>query len=155
MRDRISAATKEAMKAGDKTRLSTLRLINAAIKDRDIAARVDDKGQATGQERVDDTAILQLLQKMIKQRRESEATYRQAGRTDLAEQEAGEILVIEEFLPAQMSEKEVEAAVASAIEELGASGLKDMGRTMAALKQKYAGQMDFAKASGLVKSQLG
>lgn len=154
MRDRISAATKEAMKAGDKARLSTLRLINAAIKDRDIAARVDDKGQATGLERIDDTAVLQLLQKMIKQRRESEATYRQAGRTDLAEQEAGEILVIEEFLPTQMSEKEVEAAVASAIEELGASGLKDMGRTMAALKQKYAGQMDFAKASGLVKSQL-
>lgn len=154
MRDRISAATKEAMKAGDKTRLSTLRLINAAIKDRDIAARVDDKGQATGQERADEAAILQLLQKMIKQRRESETTYRQAGRTDLAEQEAGEILVIEEFLPAQMSEEAVAAAVGAVIDEIGASGLKDMGRTMAALKQKYAGQMDFAKASGMVKSRL-
>ena len=154
MRERISSATKEAMKAGEKRRLSTLRLINAAIKDRDIAARVDEKGQATGQERADDGAILQLLQKMIKQRRESEATYRQAGRLDLADQEAGEITVIEEFLPAQMSDADIETAVTGVIDDIGASGLKDMGRTMAALKEKFAGQMDFGKASGLVKSRL-
>ena len=154
MRDRINTATKEAMKAGDKLRLSTLRLINAAIKDRDIAARVDNNGQSTGRDHADDGEILQLLQKMIKQRRESETTYRQAGRADLADQEAGEITVIQEFLPAQMSEGDVASAVNSVIEDLGASGLKDMGRTMAALKEKYAGQMDFGKASGLVKSKL-
>jgi uncharacterized protein YqeY len=154
MRDRINAATKEAMKAGDKQRLSALRLINAAIKDRDIAGRVDEKGQATGRDHADDSEILQLLQKMIKQRRESEATYREAGRTDLADKEAAEIAVIEEFMPAQMSEGDVTAAVEALIEELAASGLKDMGRTMAALKEKYAGQMDFGKASGIVKARL-
>ncbi|HUS98603.1 MAG TPA: GatB/YqeY domain-containing protein [Hyphomicrobiaceae bacterium] len=154
MRERINEATKAAMKAGDKQRLSTLRLMNAAIKDRDIAGRVDSSGQSTGRERVDDAEILQLLQKMIKQRRESEATYRQAGRVDLADQEASEIIVIEEFMPAQMAEDQVKAAVAGIVDELGASGLKDMGRTMAALKERYAGQMDFGKASGFVKSAL-
>jgi uncharacterized protein len=154
MRDRINVATKEAMKAGDKQRLSALRLINAAIKDRDIAGRVDDKGQTTGKDHADDSEILQLLQKMIKQRRESEATYREAGRIDLADKEAAEIEVIEEFMPAQMSEGDVTAAVEALIDELGASGLKDMGRTMAALKEKYAGQMDFGKASGIVKARL-
>lgn len=154
MRDRILEATKTAMKSGDKRRLSTLRLITAAIKDRDIAARVDDKGQSTGKDRAEDGDILQLLQKMIKQRRESETTYRDAGRPELADKELEEIAIIEEFLPAQMSEDEVKAAVKSVVEEIGASGLKDMGRTMAALKQKYAGQMDFGKASGLVKAEL-
>lgn len=154
MRDRILEATKTAMKSGDKRRLSTLRLITAAIKDRDIAARVDDKGQSTGKDRAEDGDILQLLQKMIKQRRESETTYRDAGRPELADKELEEIAIIEEFLPAQMSEDEVKAAVKSVVEEIGASGLKDMGRTMAALKQKYAGQMDFGKASSLVKAEL-
>lgn len=154
MRDRILEATKTAMKSGDKRRLSTLRLITAAIKDRDIAARVDDKGQSTGKDRAEDGDILQLLQKMIKQRRESETTYRDAGRPELADKETEEIAIIEEFLPAQMSDDEVKAAVKAVVDEIGASGLKDMGRTMAALKQKYAGQMDFGKASGLVKAEL-
>ena len=154
MRDQITEATKTAMKAGDKRRLSTLRLMSAAIKDRDIAARVDDKGQATGREAIDEAEILQLLQKMIKQRREAEATYRDAGRTELVEQEAFEISVIEEFLPAQMSEDDIRAAVATVIADEGASGLKDMGRTMGASKAKYAGQMDFGKASAVAKELL-
>ena len=154
MRDQITEATKTAMKAGDKRRLSTLRLMAAAIKDRDIAARVDDKGQATGREAIDEAEILQLLQKMIKQRREAEATYRDAGRTELVEQEAFEISVIEEFLPAQMSEDDIRAAVETVIADEVASGLKDMGRTMGALKAKYAGQMDFGKASAVAKELL-
>ena len=154
MRDEITSATKSAMKAGDKRRLSTLRLISAAIKDRDIAARVDEKGQSTGREAIDETEILQLLQKMIKQRKESEETYRQAGRTELVEQEQFEITVIEEFLPAQMSEDEIRTAVAEVIAAEGAAGLKDMGRTMGALKAKYAGTMDFGKASAMAKELL-
>lgn len=154
MRDQITEATKVAMKSGDKRRLSTLRLMSAAIKDRDIAARVDDKGQATGKERIDNAEILQLLQKMIKQRREAEATYRDAGRSELVEQEAFEIKVIEEFLPAQMSEDDIRTAVTEVIASEGASGLKDMGRTMGALKARYAGQMDFGKASAIAKQLL-
>lgn len=154
MRDQITSATKSAMKAGDKRRLSTLRLISAAIKDRDIAARVDEKGQSTGKEAIEETEILQLLQKMIKQRKESEETYRQAGRSELVEQEQFEITVIEEFLPAQMSEDEIRTAVAEVIAAEGAAGLKDMGRTMGALKAKYAGTMDFGKASAMAKELL-
>jgi len=154
MRERINTAMKDAMRAGEKRRLSTLRLINAAIKDRDIAARVDEKGRATGRDRIDDTEILALLQKMIKQRRESIETYGQGGRQDLVDQETAEIAVIEEFLPQQMSEDETKAAVESLVAELGASGLKDMGRTMAALKERFTGQMDFSKASAIVKGLL-
>lgn len=154
MREQISQAVKTAMKSGDKRRLTTLRLIQAAIKDRDIAARVDAKGQSTGAEKVDDAELLQLLQKMIKQRRESVKIYSEAGRTELAEQEQAEIGIIEEYLPKQMSEAEVADAVAAVVKELGASGLKDMGRTMAALKERYAGRMDFGKASALVKAAL-
>lgn len=154
MRDEITAATKTAMKAGEKRRLSTLRLISAAIKDRDIAARVDEKGQSTGREAIDETEILQLLQKMVKQRKESEETYRQAGRGELVEQEQFEISVIEEFLPAQMSEDDIRNAVSEIIKAEGASGLKDMGKTMGALKAKYAGQMDFGKASAMAKELL-
>jgi uncharacterized protein YqeY len=154
MREKIMTATKTAMKSGDKRRLATLRLMSAAIKDRDIAARVDDKGTATGKEAIDEQEILQLLQKMIKQRREAEATYREAGRQELVDQEAFEITVIEEFLPAQMSEEDIRAAVAATIAAEGASGLKDMGRTMGALKAKYAGQMDFGKASAIAKELL-
>ena len=142
------------MKAGDKRRLSTLRLISAAIKDRDIAARVDEKGQSTGKEAIEKTELLQLLQKMIKQRRESEKTYREAGRSELVEQEQFEITVIEEFLPAQMSSDEIRTAVAEVIAAEGAAGLKDMGRTMGALKAKYAGTMDFGKASAMAKELL-
>ena len=154
MREEIAEATKTAMKAGDKRRLSTLRLISAAIKDRDIAARVDDKGQATGREQIDEAEILQLLQKMIKQRREAEETYRDAGRNELVEQEAFEITVIEEFMPEQMSEDDIRTAVTETIAAEEAAGLKDMGRTMGALKAKYAGRMDFAKASAIAKSLL-
>lgn len=154
MRERINSAMKEAMKSGDKRRLSTLRLVNAAIKDRDIAARVDEKGRSTGRDRIDDTEILALLQKMIKQRRESIETYSQGGRQDLVDQEAAEITVIEEFLPQQMGEEETKAAVEALVAEIGATGLKDMGRTMAALKERFTGQMDFGKASAIVKGLL-
>ncbi|MDX2258230.1 MAG: GatB/YqeY domain-containing protein [Hyphomicrobiaceae bacterium] len=155
MRDRLNQAVKDAMKSGEKSRLSTLRLINAAIKDRDIASRADDSGEATGRERIEDTEILALLQKMIKQRRESAGTYRQGGRPELAAAEEAEILVIEEFLPKQMSEAEMAAAVKAAMAEVGCAGLKDMGRTMALLKERYTGQMDFGKASAMVKAALG
>ena len=155
MREEIAEATKSAMKAGEKRRLSTLRLISAAIKDRDIAARIDDKGRSTGRERIDEAEILQLLQKMIKQRREAEETYRDAGRAELVEQEAFEISVIEEFMPEQMSDEDIRAAVTETIAALKRRlSLKDMGRTMGALKSKYAGRMDFAKASAIAKGLL-
>ncbi|MEZ5842434.1 MAG: GatB/YqeY domain-containing protein [Hyphomicrobiaceae bacterium] len=154
MREKINAAMKGAMKAGDKRRTSTLRLVNAAIKDRDIAARVDDSGQSTGRDKIDDTEILSLLQKMVKQRRESITTYQSAGRDDLVQQEAEEITIIEEFLPQQMSEDETKTAVETVIGEIGATGLKDMGRTMAALKERFTGRMDFSKASAIVKATL-
>jgi len=154
MRERITEDVKTAMKSGEKARLSTLRLIQAAIKDRDIAARVDAKGQSTGLDKIDDSEVLQLLQKMINQRRESAKMYADAGRAELSAQEQSEILVIEDYLPKQMSETEVAAAVAAVVAELDAKGLKDMGRTMAALKERYAGQMDFGKASGVVKASL-
>jgi uncharacterized protein YqeY len=154
MRENISQAVKDAMKSGDKMRLSTLRLVQAAIKDRDIAARVDAKGQSTGLDRIDDSELLGLLQKMIKQRREAAKTYADAGRSELADKETAEIAVIEEFLPKQLSAEETEKAVAAIIDEIGASGLKDMGRTMGALKERFAGQMDFGKASAVVKAKL-
>jgi uncharacterized protein YqeY len=154
MRERIQKAMKDAMKSGDKRRLSTLRLVTAAIKDRDIAARVDDKGQTTGKDRVEDGDILALLQKMIKQRRESVDIYTQNGRQELADQESAEIAIIEEFLPQQMSEDDIRVAAKAVVDELGATGLKDMGRVMSALKVKYTGQMDFAKASAMVKDAL-
>lgn len=154
MRERIQTAMKEAMKSGDKRRLSTLRLVTAAIKDRDIAARVDEKGLSTGKDRVEDADILALLQKMIKQRRESAEIYTQNGREELAEQEAAEIAVIEEFLPQQMGEDEIRNAAKAIVAELGATGLKDMGRVMGALKERFTGQMDFSKASAMVKEAL-
>lgn len=154
MRERINQDVKDAMKSGDKRRLSTLRLVTAAIKDRDIAARVDDKGQATGRDKVPDQDILALLQKMIKQRRESIETYRKGNRPDLVEQEAAEIAVIEQYLPQQMDEAKAREAIAAVVSELGATSVKDMGRTMAALKERYTGEMDFAKASGIVKELL-
>jgi uncharacterized protein YqeY len=149
MRETITAALKHATKAQDKRRISTLRLVSAAIKDRDIAARTAGKTQAT------DAELLELLAKMIKQREESEKIYADAGRAELAKQEGEEIVIIREFLPVQLSDQETEKALASAIAEAGATSVKDMGKVMAALKARYAGQMDFAKASALVKSKLG
>jgi uncharacterized protein len=149
MRETITAALKAATKAQDKRRISTLRLVSAAIKDRDIAARGLGKGEAT------DAELLELFAKMIKQREESEKIYANAGRAELAKQEAEEIVIIREFLPKQLSEADMQKAVAEAIAEAGAANVKDMGKVMAALKARYAGQMDFAKASALVKVKLG
>lgn len=149
LRQRLADALKDSLKAKDQAAVSTVRLILAALKDRDIAART--KGNRDG---IGTDEILAMLQSMIKQRQESIALYEQGGRLELADQERAEIKVIERFLPTQMSEAEVAAAVREVIAEVGAQGLKDMGRTMAALKQRYAGQMDFAKASALVKQVL-
>jgi uncharacterized protein YqeY len=148
LRDKINQGMKDAMKSQDKLRLSTLRLCNAAIKNADIEAR------GAGKEPLDDGALLSLLQKMIKQREESVALYEQGGRKELADQERGEIAVIAGFLPKQMSEAEITAAVDAAIKETGASSMKDMGKVIGALRGKYAGQMDFGKASGVVKGKL-
>jgi hypothetical protein len=144
MRDRLMAETKAALKAQNKGRLSALRLISAALQQADIA----------GKAAIPDQDIPALLQRMIKQRRESHAIYEKAGRAEQAAQEAVEIAVIEEFLPKQMGEAEVKDAIAAAIKEVGAAGPKDMGRVMATLKQRYAGQMDFGKVSALVKELL-
>ncbi|RYG93372.1 GatB/YqeY domain-containing protein [Loktanella sp. IMCC34160] len=150
MRQRVSDALKEAMKAKDTERLSTLRLINAAIKDREIAARGDgDEGE------VGDDMILGILGKMVKQRHESARAYEEGGRLELAEKELSEVRVIEEFLPRQLSEDEVTKAVTNAIAEVGATSIRDMGKVMGALKARYTGQMDFGKVGPLVKDQLG
>ncbi|SEL58581.1 hypothetical protein SAMN05444413_11174 [Roseivivax marinus] len=149
LRTKIAQATKQAMKEKDATRLSTLRLINAAIKDRDIATR--GEGAETG---VGDAEVLAILEKMVKQRRESAKTYEEGGRLDLAEQEEAEIGVIEEFLPRRLSETEIDAAVDAAIAETGANSIRDMGRVMGTLKSKYAGQMDFGAAGPKVKARL-
>lgn len=150
MRERINTSLKDAMRAKDAPRLSTLRLISAAIKDREIALRGEGKDGG-----ITDEDILSILAKMIRQRQESASTYEQAGRLELAEKELAEIGVIEEFLPRQLSGDEVEAAVRAAIAEVEAQSIRDMGRVMAALKAKHAGQMDFGKAGGAVKALLG
>ena len=149
MRDRLSAALKDAMRAKEADRLSTLRLINAAIKDRDIAAR----GEGT-EGPVSDAVILGLLGKMVKQRQESARAYEECGRLELAAKELAEIKVIEEYLPRQLSEAESEAAVVAAIAEVGAVSIRDMGKVMAVLKGKYTGQMDFGRVGPLVKERL-
>ena len=149
MRDTITAALKDATKAQDKRRVSTLRMVSAAIKDRDIAARGTGKGTAT------DAELLELLAKMIKQREESQKIYADAGRAELATQEAEEIVIIREFLPQQLSTADVDKAIAAAIAETGAASVKDMGKVMAVLKDRHAGQMDFGKASAAVKAKLG
>ena len=154
MRDQLSQSIKDAMKSGDKRRLATLRLISAAIKDRDIAAQMDSAGQPGSRDKISEAEELQLLLKMVKQRRESAETYRQAGRQDLADQEMAEIAIIEEFLPKQLDDLETRGAVGEVVRELGCAGLKDMGRAMATLKERYSGRMDFAKASGMVKELL-
>ncbi|WP_418591915.1 GatB/YqeY domain-containing protein [Ponticoccus sp. (in: a-proteobacteria)] len=149
LRERVNAAVKQAMKDREAGRLSTLRLINAAIKDRDIAVRAE--GHETG---VDDTEVLGILGKMVKQRRESAKTYEESGRLDLAEQELAEIEVIEEFLPRALNEAEIDAAVKAAVAEVGAESIRDMGRVMGVLKTKYTGQMDFGAVGARVKDRL-
>lgn len=150
LRVTLNDALKTAMKAKDQRTTSTLRLILAALKDRDIAAR----GTANS-DPISDEAILEMLQKMVKQRHESIEMYRQGNRADLVTQEQEEIAIIEQFLPKQMNEDELAQAVDAAIAAVGATGIKDMGKTIAALKKDYAGRMDFAKASGVVKRRLG
>ena len=149
LRERFTADLKEAMKAGDKGKVSTIRLITSALKDKDIEARGLGKPETTPDE------ILALLQKMVKQRQESIAIYDANGRPELAEGERAEVAVIETYLPKQMSETEVRAAIEAAISETGAGSVKDMGKVIGSLRAAYAGQMDFGKVSPLVKGMLG
>lgn len=150
LRERITTGIKTAMREKDVTRLSTLRLINAAIKDQDIAAR--GAGNAEG---VSDTDVLAILGKMVKQRQESARAYEEGGRLELAEKEREEIAIIEDYLPRQLDAGEVDAAVKAAIAETGADSIRDMGRVMGALKSKYTGRMDFGAVGPMVKSRLG
>lgn len=151
MRDRVNAALKDAMKSKEVDRLSTLRLINAAIKDRDIAQR----GTADEASGVTDDDVLAIMGRMVKQRLESARAYEEGGRLELAEKELAEIKVIEDFLPKQLSDEEVAKAVDAAIADVGATSIRDMGKVMAALKARYMGRMDFGKAGPLVKAHLG
>jgi uncharacterized protein len=149
LREQINDSVKEAMKAKDQKRLATLRLINAAIKDKDIAARTADSRELLG-----DDDLLGLFAKMIKQREDSIAAYEAGNRPELAAAEKGEIAVIREFMPKQMSADDTKAAIAKVIAEVGAASIKDMGKVMNALKERFAGQMDFGKASAAVKDAL-
>jgi len=148
LRDQINDALKQAMKTQDKRRIATLRLINAAVKDRDIAARTG------GKDNVSDDEIRELLQKMVRQREESVVVYAEAGRTELAEQEREEIEIIRDFLPRQLSEDEVKCACEEVVKDIGAAGLRDMGKCMATLKERYPGKIDFGRASAVVKQML-
>src|SRR5579872_7327497 len=148
LRDDINNAVKDAMKAKDERKLSTLRMVNSTIKNADIAARGEGKPPLS------DADLLGLLQKMIKQRQESVELYEKGGRAELAQQERDEIAIIAAYLPKQMSEDEVKAAITEAMQDIGAAGMKDMGKVIGALKSKYTGKMDFAKASALVKTAL-
>ena len=149
MRDEINAALKRAMKDKNSNRLSTLRLISAAIKDRDIAARSDGNDA-----RVSDEDVLAILVKMVKQRQESARVYEEGNRLDLSERELSEIVIIEEFLPRQLSAEKTEAVIAQAISDTGAESIRDMGKVMGILKSKYTGQIDFGAAGALVKAAL-
>lgn len=148
LRDDINNAVKDAMRAKDERKLSTLRMVNSTIKNADIEARGQSKPPLS------DADLLSLLQKMIKQRQELVELYDKGGRAELATQEREEIAIISAYLPQQMSEDETKSAIAAEIAATGAAGMKDMGKVIAALKAKYAGQMDFGKASGLVKAAL-
>ena len=150
LREQITEAMKTAMRARAQETVSTLRMILAGIKDKDIAARPSGKTDGIG-----DPEILSLLQSMVKQRRESVALYRQGGRQDLVDKEEAEIGVIERFLPKQMNVAEIDAAITSIIAETGAASIKDMGRVMSALKERYSGQMDFSTVGPAVKAKLG
>ena len=151
MRDRVTAALKDAMRSKDAQRLSTLRLINAAIKDKDIAMRGSGE-EAAG---VSNDDVLGILGRMVKQRQESARAYEEGGRLELAEKELAEIKVVEEFLPKQLSEEEAAEAVDAAIAEVSADSIRDMGKVMGILKTKYTGRMDFGKAGPMVKERLG
>ena len=148
MRDVITNALKDAMKAGDKARTGTLRLVNAAIKDKDIANR------GSGRDAASEDEIVQILGKMTKQREESAKIYEDNARPELAAKEREEIAIIADFMPQQMAEGDTEAAIAAVIADIGAAGMKDMGKVMTALKERHAGQMDFGKANGVVKRLL-
>jgi len=150
MRDKVNAAMKDAMRAKEADRLSTLRLINAAIKDKDIAMR--GTGEETAGVSCDD--ILGILGRMVKQRQESARAYEEGGRLELAEKELSEIKIIEEFLPKQLTADEAAAAVDAAISEVGADSIRDMGKVMGVLKGKFTGRMDFGKAGPMVKARL-
>ncbi len=149
MRSKITEDVKTAMKSGEKNRLSTLRMMQAAIKDRDIANR------GLGKEAASEDELLQLFTKMVKQREESAAIYDKGGRPELASKEREEIAFIQAYMPKQLSEDETKAAIAAIITETGAASIKDMGKVMAELRAKYTGQMDFGKASGVIKQLLG
>lgn len=149
MRNSLNSDLKTAMKAGDKRRVETIRLINAALKDRDIEARTVGAGQPIG-----DAEILTMMQKMVKSRQESVDIYQKAGREELAEREREEIDIINGYLPQPMSEADTTAAIDMVITKLGATSIKDMGKVVAALRDGYAGRMDFAKASALIKTRL-
>ncbi len=149
LRSRIMAELKQAMKDKAAERLSTLRLISAAIKDRDIAVRVDGNDDGVGE-----GEVLAILGKMVRQRQESAKTYEEGGRIDLAERELSEIKIVEEFLPRQLDEKETSDAVDAAIADIGAESIRDMGRVMSILKEKYTGQMDFGSVGPMVKTKL-
>ena len=148
LRERFNEDLKTAMKSRDQAAVSTLRMINSTLKDRDIAAR------PKGVTQVDDAEIVDMLQKMVRQRQESIALYKQGGRQELVDKEQAEIDLIERYMPKKLSEAEQDAAIAKAIADSGAASIKDMGKVMAALKARYTGKMDFAKAGGLVKAQL-
>ncbi len=150
LRDSITQQVKDAMKAGDKPRLSALRLMQAAIKDKDIASRTDGRNEG-----VADAELMDLFAKMVKQRRESAELYEKGGRPELAAQERAEIAVIESFMPKQLSEAETRAAIEAVMKEIGATTVKDMGRVMGELKKRYAGQMDFGQVGAIAKSLLG
>jgi len=148
MRTTISDALKTALKSGEKQRASTLRMVNAAIQDKDIANRGAGKGPAG------DDEILQILTKMVKQREESAKAFEDGGRPELAAKEKAEIEIVREFLPSQMGEEETRAAIAQAVSESGAESMRDMGKVMAILKERYTGRLDFSRASGLIKELL-
>ena len=150
MREIINTAVKDAMRSKDKLRLSTLRLVNAAIKDKDIALRTEDRPDG-----VSSSEILQILGKMVKQRQESAKAYEEGGRLELAEQELSEIKIIEEFLPRQLSDDEVSKVIKDTIALVGASSIRDMGKVMSSLKGQYTGQLDFGKVGAMIKKILG
>jgi uncharacterized protein len=151
LRDKLSADMKDAMKSGDKRKLATIRLMNAAIKDKDINSRTEGHDS----EKISDTAIIDVFAKMVKQRQDSITAFEAGGRTELAAQERGEMEVIQSYMPKQMTDDEAKAAVASVIAAVGAASVKDMGKVMAELKSRFAGQMDMGKVGGIVKALLG
>jgi len=151
LRDKLSTDMKEAMKAGDKKKLATVRLMLSAIKEKDINTRTEGHDSAL----ISDAAIMDVLTKMVKQRQDSIAAFDQGGRPELAQNERDEMLIIQSYMPKQMDEAEAKAAVADVIKAVGATSVKDMGKVMAELKAKFSGQMDMGKAGGIVKSLLG